>query len=162
MNKSMLQGVEIKKLSVYKDNRGLLMECLRNDEPIFKKFGQVYLTLVKKGVVKAWHFHKIQNDHFFCVEGKALIGLFDMRLKSPTYNKSEHYIISAPELPGNHLLVKIPKGVAHGFCAYQCQQAKIINIPTEVYNYKKPDEYRFPWNDPAIKYKWPKDIKTGG
>jgi len=158
----MIKGVVIKKLAVNKDKRGLLMEFLRNDEPVFKKFGQVYMTLVKKGVVKAWHFHKKQDDYFICVEGKALVGLFDMRKKSPTYNHSQKIIISAPDLPGEHVLVKIPKGVAHGFCAHQCQQAKIINIPTEHYDYKNPDEYRFPWNDLDIKFNWPKDIKYGG
>jgi|SRR3989338_1338585 len=158
----MIKGVVIKKLAIHKDKRGLLMEFLRNDEPIFKKFGQVYMTLVKKGMVKAWHFHKKQDDHFICVEGKALVGLFDMRKKSPTYNQGQKIIISAPDLLGEHVLIKIPKGVAHGFCAYQYKHTKIINIPTKHYDYENPDEYRFSWNDPNIKFRWPKDIKYGG
>ena len=53
----MIEGVKVKSLKPITDERGLLMEFLRDDDQIFESFGQVYLTLVKKGVVKAWHFH---------------------------------------------------------------------------------------------------------
>jgi dTDP-4-dehydrorhamnose 3,5-epimerase len=36
------------------------MEILRRDDPIFQKFGQVYMTTNYPGVVKAWHYHKKQ------------------------------------------------------------------------------------------------------
>lgn len=152
----------VKKLDIHRDERGILMEFLRNDEPLFKKFGQAYMTLVKKGVAKAWHLHKHQDDHFICVEGRAVVGLCDMRPKSPTYKKVVKIFLSSPELSGNHALVKIPKGVAHGFCSYGCDQAKIVNLPTNTYNYKNPDECRFSWNDPMIKFKWPEYVKKGG
>ena len=177
----MLAGIKIKKLSPHFDERGLLMEFLRDDDEIFEAFGQVYLTLVKHGQVKAWHFHEHQNDHFVCVEGKALVALYDMRKDSPTFGQSQDFILCAPDIKsepvlsdvkgelaspklsgGEHLLVKIPKGVAHGFTAVGCDQAKIVNIPTKHYNYNEPDEIRFPWNDPAINYQWPEDVKSGG
>ena len=158
----MIDGVKIKQLNVFKDGRGLLMEMIRNDDEIFEDFGQVYLTLAKRGIAKAWHFHELQNDHFTCVEGKALVALFDMRKDSPTYGQSQDFILAAPELEGNHLVVKIPKGVAHGFTAMDCDQAKIVNVPTKKYNYDQPDEIRFPWNDPQIGYKWPDEVKMGG
>src|SRR3989339_1589923 len=135
-----IDGVIIKKLGVHGDDRGLLMEFLRNDDPEFEKFGQVYLTLVKRGVAKAWHHHNSQDDHFVCVEGKALVALCDMRQDSPTYKQTMDFTLSAPEIEGNHLLIKIPKGVAHGFTAVDCVQAKIVNIPTQHYNYSSPDE----------------------
>ena len=158
----MIKGVEVKKLEVHKDERGLLMEFLRNNDKMFNKFGQVYMTLVKKGMVKAWHFHEKQDDHFICVEGKALVALYDMREDSPTYKQSQDFILSAPDLEGEHLLVKIPRGVAHGFTAVDCDQAKIVNTPTEAYNYDDPDEIRFPWDSPDIDYKWPDYVKEGG
>jgi len=158
----MINGVMVKQLKPISDDRGLLMEFLRNDDQIFEKFGQVYLTLVKRGVVKAWHFHNLQDDHFVCVQGRALVALYDMRESSPTFGTAQDFILSAPDVEGEHLLVKIPKGVAHGFTAVDCQQAKIVNIPTMAYNYQEPDEVRFPWNDPKINYKWPEEVKSGG
>ena len=158
----MIQGVKTKQLKPVKDDRGLLMEFLRDDDEIFEKFGQVYITLVKRGMVKAWHYHKGQDDHFVCVEGKALVALYDMRKDSPTFGQSQDFTLSAPDVEGEHLLVKIPKGVAHGFTAIDCSQAKIVNIPTKHYNYDKPDEERFPWNSKEINYKWPSEVKGGG
>ena len=34
----------------------------------------------------------------------------------------------------------------HGFKAVGTEMAMIINFPTELYNYKEPDEYRVPWD----------------
>jgi dTDP-4-dehydrorhamnose 3,5-epimerase len=30
----------------------------------------------------------------------------------------------------------------------------VINVPTEPYSHKDPDEFRKPWNDPGIPYDW--------
>ena len=158
----MIEGVKTKELTPHFDDRGLLMEFLRDDDELFEKFGQVYLTLVKRGSAKAWHHHNSQDDHFVCVEGKALVALCDMRPDSPTYKECMDFTLSAPEIEGNHLLIKIPNGVAHGFTAVDCEQAKIVNIPTQHYNYSSPDEQRYPWDDPGIGYKWPEEVKGGG
>ncbi len=158
----MIEGVKTKQLKPIKDDRGLVMEFLRDDDEIFENFGQVYVTLVKKGVAKAWHHHNLQDDHFICVEGKALVALCDMRQDSATFKECQDFTLSAPELDGEHLLVKIPKGVAHGFTAVDCEQAKIINVPTVHYNHDEPDEQRYSWNSEEIPYKWPDDVKSGG
>ena len=48
----MIQGVETKKLKVVTDDRGYLMEMLRCDDNLFKKFGQVYLSVCNPDIVK--------------------------------------------------------------------------------------------------------------
>ena len=158
----MIEGVEVKNLKPLPDSRGLLMEFMRDDDKIFQNFGQVYLTLVKRGVAKGWHYHKLQDDNFICVEGYALVALYDLRKDSPTFGQSQDFVLAAPELEGEHLLIKIPKGVVHGFAAINCDQAKIVNLPTKHYNYDQPDELRFPWNSEEIKYSWPAEITEGG
>jgi len=158
----MIRGLEIKKLKVIRDNRGFLMEILRSDEKIFRKFGQVYLTFCKYGVAKAWHYHRLQDDYFVCLEGKILVGLYDTRKSSKTYGKIARFILVAPEENGRHIVLKIPKGIVHGFTALTKKGAKILNIPTKVYNYKKPDEYRIAWNSDRIPFKWPRFVRIGG
>ena len=59
----------VKALKVIPDERGHLMEILRCDDEMFQKFGQVYLTTGYPGVVKAWHYHKAQTDHFCVIKG---------------------------------------------------------------------------------------------
>src|SRR5690554_5411888 len=51
---SMIDGVRRKVLRVIADERGHLMEILRCDDDEFRHFGQVYITTVYPGVVKAW------------------------------------------------------------------------------------------------------------
>ncbi len=158
----MIEGVKIKKLKVIPDDRGFLMEMLRTDDEVFEKFGQVYLTGVKRGVAKGWHYHKIQTDHFICITGKALVVLYDARAESPTKGEVQEFVLSEPEIEGEHLLLKIPVGVFHGFTAIDYEEARIINIPTEKYNYNEPDEYRCAWNSPEVPYTWPKEVTQGG
>lgn len=64
----MIKGVKLKKLKVIKNNRGYVMEILRSDDSIFKKFGQVYLSTCNPGIIKGRHYHKKTNG-LFC-DGK--------------------------------------------------------------------------------------------
>jgi len=151
----MIDGVKVKDLKVIPDDRGSLMEMLRSDDPDFQRFGQVYLTTVYPGVVKAWHFHKKQTDHFVCVSGMAKIALYDAREDSPTRGDTDTFVIGWQR----QRLVIIPPGVYHGFTPVGPDAACIINIPTELFDYENPDEYRLPADDPTIGYDW--GVKNG-
>ncbi|MEI6862878.1 MAG: dTDP-4-dehydrorhamnose 3,5-epimerase family protein [Candidatus Omnitrophota bacterium] len=148
----MIKGVNVKKLKVIPDDRGRLMEIMRADDKFFKKFGQVYMTTAKPGVVKAWHYHRLQEDNFTCVHGKMRLALYDARKSSSTYGEVNDFIISLED----PMLVTIPKNVYHGFkCVSDCE-AVVINTPTKTYNYKEPDEYRLDEYDNDIPYDWRK------
>lgn len=148
----MIDGVRIKKLKVIPDERGRLMEILRSDEEIFQRFGQVYMTTAYPGVVKAWHYHRKQDDHFTCIAGTMRLALYDSREDSPTYKEVNDFIINLD----NPILVKIPKLVYHGFKCISDKEAVVINVPTMTYNYEKPDEHRVDAFDNDIPYDWSK------
>jgi dTDP-4-dehydrorhamnose 3,5-epimerase len=42
----------------------------------------------------------------------------------------------------------------HGFKCVSEHEALVVNIPTEVYVYNNPDEYRVPPSSPDIPYDW--------
>lgn len=148
----MIEGVTVKKLKLIPDDRGRLMEILRSDDVIFKKFGQVYMTTAKPGVVKAWHYHRKQDDYFTCVSGSMRLALYDAREGSPTYKEINDFVISLDD----PMLVKIPKMVYHGFkCVSECE-AIVINTPTEPYDHRNPDELRVDAYDNNIPYDWRK------
>jgi dTDP-4-dehydrorhamnose 3,5-epimerase len=65
----MIKDSFYKQLKFVADERGRLMEILRNDDEIYTQFGQVYLTTTYPHVVKAWHYHKLQDDNICCVKG---------------------------------------------------------------------------------------------
>lgn len=150
----MINGVQVKQLKYVPDERGFILELLRSDDTFFQKFGQVYLSVIYPGVIKGWHFHKIQTDHFAVIKGMAKIVLYDQRQDSPTYNLINEFGIG--EL--NPQLIVIPPLILHGVKGISTQPAYLINCPTETYNHNKPDEYRIDPHDPTIPYDWEKSI----
>jgi dTDP-4-dehydrorhamnose 3,5-epimerase len=151
----MIEGIMIKKLRVIPDERGRLMEILRMDDEMFKGFGQVYMTTANPGVVKGWHYHKKQYDNMAVVKGMMKIVLYDGRPDSATYGEINE--IFAGE--HNPVLVHIPPYVYHGFKCISAEEAVVVNTPTDVYNYKDPDEFRVHPHDNDIPYEW--DRKDG-
>jgi dTDP-4-dehydrorhamnose 3,5-epimerase len=159
----MIAGVTMKPLTLIPDDRGFLMELLRSDDALFEAFGQVYITGCKSGVAKAWHYHREQSDHFACISGTALLVLYDNRHDSPTKGEVQELILDAPPCSrADPLLVKIPPLVLHGFTAWECDEARIMNVPTLPYRYTDPDEFRYPWNSSTIPYTWPAGVSRGG
>ena len=146
----MIHGVQIKTLKVIPDERGRLMEMLRSDDLIFRKFGQVYMTTAYPGAVKAWHYHKKQWDHFVCVRGMMKVVLYDAREGSPTKGEVNEFFIG----DHNPTLVQIPPLVYHGFKCVSEYEAIVINTPTEVYVYDEPDEHRVSPDSNEVPYNW--------
>jgi len=145
----MIDNVSVKVLKVIPDERGRLMEILRSDDEVFAKFGQVYITTTYPGVVKAWHYHKKQDDLIACVKGMIKLVLYDDRRGSTKGEINEFFI-------GDHnpALVKVPKAVYHGWKCVSAEEALIINIPTQTYRYDKPDEFRIDPHINKIPYSW--------
>ena len=152
----MISDVQTKKLKVISDERGRLMEILRSDdEGLFDKFGQVYMTTAYPGIVKGWHYHKLQDDNFAVVKGMIKLVLYDRREDSQTFGEVNEFFV------GEHrpILVHIPKGVIHGFKTVGTQEAIIINTVTEPYQYNDPDEFRIDPHSGEIPYNW--ELKEG-
>ena len=150
-----ISGVKVRKLRLIPDERGWLMEMLRSDWEEFERFGQTYITACYPGVIKAWHYHKQQTDHFICISGMAKVALYDPRDNSPTRGLVNEFFMGHL----NPILVKIPNLVYHGFTAVGNEMTIIVNVPTQIYNYEKPDEFRLPHDDPSIPYKW--EVRMG-
>ncbi len=146
----MIDGVAVKQLKVIPDERGRLMEILRADDEMFLKFGQVYMSTGYPGVVKAWHYHKLQHDHFCVVKGMMKVVLYDSRDGSPTKGEVNEFCLGEPR----PVLLRIPPLGSHGFKAIGSEEALLVNIPTETYDYKAPDEYRVDPHENDIPYSW--------
>lgn len=146
----MIDGVKVKKLKVIPDERGRLMEMLRSDDDEFIKFGQIYMTSAYPGVVKGWHYHKVQTDNFVVVKGMMKVVLYDSREDSTTKGEVNEFFMGEH----NPILLQIPPYVFHGFKCISETEAMVINTPTEVFNYKQPDEFRVHPHDNDIPYDW--------
>ncbi len=149
----MIDGVMIKKLKVNADERGCLTEILRADEEIFTKFGQIYLSKNYPGVIRAWHYHKKQDDYWAGIQGMIKTVMYDARESSPTYGEVQEVFMGEQ----NMVLLKIPVGVMHGYKTVGVEPSLLVNLPTMPYDPADPDEYRLPFDTQDIPYNW--DIK---
>jgi dTDP-4-dehydrorhamnose 3,5-epimerase len=150
-----IAGVKTKKLITHADERGWLYEILRSDDEIFTRFGQVYISAVYPGVVKAWHCHSKQTDSFTVVSGMAKLVLADLREDSATKGEINEFFIGDE----NRMLVQIPPGVYHGVKGYGTNPALILNCPDKPFDRNNPDEMRLPLDTAEIQYDW--EIKHG-
>ena len=155
----MIDGVKIKNLIVHQDvpdtkdensKKGFLVEVLRNDDELLDKFGQSTFTIAYHNTIKAFHWHKKQDDLWFISSGKAFVVLYDLRQKSPTYAKKQ--IISAGK--DDYKLILIPRGVCHGYKVVSKEPVALFYHTTENYNVDKPDEYIIQYDDQKIGVEW--------
>jgi dTDP-4-dehydrorhamnose 3,5-epimerase len=146
----MIEGVQVKRLKVIADERGWLMEMMRDDDPFYRKFGQVYLSVVYPGVVKGWHYHRKQTDHFVFVKGMAKVVLYDGRESSPTRGEINEFFMG----DRNPILLVIPPLVLHGIKGIGPDPAYLVNTPTEHYVYDDPDEFRVALQAGEVPYDW--------
>lgn len=145
-----IEGVKVKQLVRHPDNRGFFEEILRDDDDLLRRFGQASLSMTYPGVIKAFHYHKRQDDLWFFPVGSAQVVLHDTREGSPTRGITQ--VLYAGE--DNPILIVIPVGVAHGYRVLGPKPLMIVYFTTESYVAGNPDEYRIPWDDPEIGFDW--------
>lgn len=146
----MIDGVTVKQLTLHTDERGFLAELLREDDPVFTRFGQANLSLNYPGVIRAWHWHGEQDDLWTVVKGMIKAVLYDPREGSPTRGQVQEVFLGEQ----NPILLKIPVGVIHGYKTIGTEPSLLIYFVTKAYHRESPDEYRLPWNTPDIPYNW--------
>ncbi|TCL70778.1 dTDP-4-dehydrorhamnose 3,5-epimerase [Hydrogenispora ethanolica] len=146
----MILGVKTKELIRRVDDRGFFMEILRDDDQLLQKFGQFSMAMTYPGVIKAFHYHKLQDDLWFFPKGEAQVVLYDLREDSKTRGETDVYYLGELQ----PWLLTIPAGVAHGYRVLGGEPALITYLTTQSYDRLQPDEYRIPWDDPTIGFDW--------
>lgn len=146
----MIDGVLVKKMQVFHDDRGFLMEVLKDGEPLFQNIKQTTFTIAYPGTIKAFHWHKKQYDMWFFTSGAAQVVLYDLREDSPTHKETNVFYMGET----NPMLLSIPPGVAHGYRVLGQNPAALFYHTTEAYDPSNPDEERIPHDDPSIGFDW--------
>ena len=107
----MIDGVILTPLRQIFDERGKVMHMLREDSPVFSRFGEIYFSCTHPGVVKAWHLHKEMTLNYAVIYGEIKFVLFDDRAGSCTRGEIQELFIS----PENYMLVTVPPMIWNGF-----------------------------------------------
>ena len=146
----MIKDVAIKSLKVFPDDRGFLIELLKEGDEVFKEIKQSNYTESYAGVIKAFHWHRKQWDVWSVVRGMAQVVLCDLRKDSPTYKKTDVFYLGED----NREALLIPPGVAHGYRVLGNKKLGLIYFVTEKYDPENPDEERIPFDDKEINFDW--------
>jgi len=143
-----IEGVHVVPLQRYADERGSVLLMLKETDPHFIRFGEIYFSSVYAGVVKAWKHHRRMTANYACVHGRIKIALHDGRLGSSTTGQTIDLHIS----PDDYALVVIPPGVWHGFQGLAAPVSILANCATEP---SDPDELdRVDPGQGRIPYDW--------
>jgi len=144
----MIEGVILTPLRQIFDERGKVMHMLREDSPVFSRFGEIYFSCTHPGVVKAWHLHKAITLNYAVIYGAIKFVLFDDRPDSSTRGEIQEFFIS----PENYMLVTVPPLIWNGFKGVGMETAIVANCATLPHS---PDEIeRRPVSDDSIPYDW--------
>ncbi len=125
----MIEGVEVQEVQPHIDERGRLLE-------LFREPGQVILTTVYPGAIKAWHRHARCTDTLVCVSGMIRLGVYDEREGSKTHAQLNEFFLGvhAP------LKVRIPAGVWFGFKGIDPGESLVLVHKDQPYDASDPDE----------------------
>lgn len=138
-----------------KDSRGSFVKTFHAE--LFQQsgletcFAEQYYSHSVGGVIRGLHFQAPPMDHtklVYCVQGKVMDAVVDLRKGSPTYGEYEVFQLSAEN--GN--IIYIPSGLAHGFAVLGELAIVVYNVTT-VYTSKY--DAGILWNSVGIP--WPFD-----
>jgi dTDP-4-dehydrorhamnose 3,5-epimerase len=142
--------IQTKKIS---DHRGCFVKTfqLSEYESAFKdlNFVEEYYSISQKNVIRGMHFQEPPFEHsklVYCVCGKVVDVVLDLRVDSPTFKQFEIFDLSSE----NANMLFITKGIAHGFLSL-CDQTVMMYKVTSEYNSQA--DMGILWN--SFGFEWP-------
>ena len=125
-----IEGVVIKPLRFFKDQRGWLSEIYRNDELHMELHpSMAYMSMTVPGVTRGPHEHVEQTDYFVFISSSFKVSLWDSRKASPTYGNSIFETVAASEPK----VVIVPPGVVHAYTNIGTADGIVLNLPNSLF-----------------------------
>lgn len=119
----MIDDVIVKPLGQFIDKRGKVLQMLRVDSAEFRRFGEIYFSVVNPGCIKAWKRHRLMTQNIAVPSGRLRIVTYDTREDSKSFKELK--IIECGE--DDYCLVTIPSGLWYGFQALSRTPALMAN-----------------------------------
>ena len=118
-----------KELPKFEDERGFLIEFLKNSELADDKkvFGQIYLTTIRPGCVRGNHYHLHKEEHFALMSGRALVIVEDVDTKE----RREVELDASGE---RILKIRVGPGVAHAIKNTDDRDVVLCSYTNEEYD----------------------------
>ena len=144
-----IEGVSLRKLNQFHDERGAVYHYINKSSPEFIDFGEIYFSKINLNIIKGWKCHSNSTQNMCVPFGSLKIMLFDNRPKSSTFKKLMEVFIDDSV---NYSLLTIPPGIYYSFKCVANEftiLANIIDIEHENLN-----SLSIPLYNEFIPYKW--------
>ncbi len=146
-----IDGVRFKEVKHVPTEYGRLTEIFRLDWGLDEKeVGQVFQLQLAPGFVSAWHAHESTTDRLFVNSGLVKLVLFDGRPQSPTQGRINEFRVGDPR----PTLISIPPKVWHGLKNIGIENAHVLNLVDQAYDYEEPDHWSLPPDTAEIPYRF--------
>jgi len=123
---------------MFRDGRGIFVKTFHSNvfasNGLVTSFVEEYYSISKKNVLRGMHFHAPPKEHtkvVYCVYGRVMDAVVDLRVGSSTYGMFETFELSSEKAN----MVYISPGLAHGFYV-NSRVAIMVYKVTTVYSAK--------------------------
>jgi dTDP-4-dehydrorhamnose 3,5-epimerase len=150
MSDRKIDGVVIRPLETHKDSRGSFTEVYQRERDAGINAVQWSVVRSEAGTLRGMHLHLRHDEYFLTLEGRAYVGLYDLRPGSPSFRSS--MLIELPAEP--MVSVCFPIGLLHGW--YFPERSTHLQAVSESYgSYADDDNWGCRWDDPGLNLDWP-------
>ena len=125
-----ISGVSVVALRRIPNERGTIMHMLKQTDPHFIDFGEIYFSTIYQDAVKGWHLHREMTLNYACIYGRVKLVLYDERADSPTAGAIRELFLG----PDDYSLVVIPPDVWNGFKGMSDPYAIVANCCTHAHD----------------------------
>jgi dTDP-4-dehydrorhamnose 3,5-epimerase len=146
-----IEGVFVKELSQFKDERGSVMHMIKSNDSNFTKFGEIYFSEILPEKIKAWKYHKTQSQNIAVPIGNVKFVIYDDRVNSRTYKNLLEIELGRPN---SYFLLHIPPGLWYGFKSKCFYPSLIVNCSETPHD--KDESLRRDLKDDFITIDWSK------
>ncbi len=115
-----MKKIEITPLKKISVNGGDVFHGLKNSEPSFNGFGEIYYSWIEFNVIKAWKKHTKMTMNLIVPLGKVKFVFYD-ELNYPSYFEETIGV-------KNYSRITVPPGIWFGFIGKEKSKSLITNI----------------------------------
>jgi dTDP-4-dehydrorhamnose 3,5-epimerase len=143
-------GLRLVPLAPQRDERGVFLEVFKDSWQLPVRPTQWSLVRSTARTLRGLYLHLRHDEMFVLVQGRAHVGLKDLRRGSPTFARAVLLELEAD----SPTAVVFPPGVLHGW--YFSEPSAHLQAVSEEYDrYQHDDNLTCHWADPELGLDWP-------
>lgn len=134
-----MKDIKVFNLKKKFNNKGSVIKLIQSSK--LNKFGELYISIIKKKKIKGWKFHNKMNMNLFVMQGKVRFVFYNLK------KKKFLQIISSDK---NCKRIFVPKKTWFAFQNISSNQSKILNFSNIVHDPKESQNINLNF----FSYKW--------